>query len=85
MLRGYKGIRLTEKAILSRATQSDWRSMLRRYNGMSRAVASDSRLCFQRSALIAHRAYYFFYFGDVDHHYGIPGAAVQEGSVGAFA
>src|SRR6267154_3813496 len=37
------------------------------------------------SASIRHCADYFFYFGDVYHHYGIPGATVQEASVRALA
>ena len=32
-----------------------------------------------------HRSYFFFHLGGIDHHDGVPGAAIQEAPVGSFA
>ena len=37
------------------------------------------------SSLDRHRPDFFFHFRGVDHDDGVPGAAVEEGSVGALA
>src|SRR5260370_6484245 len=34
---------------------------------------------------VRHRADFFFHFGDIHHHDGVPRAAIEEAAVGAFA